>query len=73
VDLCNSFSIKKYVLSNGIRIAFFQTPKGHANEVIVPNIEREGRRIMDFAVILILSNALLAVFIYIVVTKIWQD
>ncbi|SLM49103.1 protein of unknown function [Nitrospira japonica] len=28
---------------------------------------------MDFAVILILSNTLMAVLIYIVITKIWQD
>jgi len=28
---------------------------------------------MDFAVILVISNTLLALFIYIVVTKIWQD
>jgi len=29
--------------------------------------------IMDFAVILILSNTLMAILIYIVITKIWQD
>jgi len=28
---------------------------------------------MDFAVILILSNTLMAILIYIVITKIWQD
>jgi len=31
------------------------------------------RTIMDFAVILVIGNTLLALFIYIVVTKIWQD
>jgi hypothetical protein len=29
--------------------------------------------IMDFAIILIVSNTLLAAFIYFVVTRIWQD
>jgi hypothetical protein len=28
---------------------------------------------MDFAIILIVSNTLLAAFIYFVVTRIWQD
>lgn len=28
---------------------------------------------MDFAIILIVGNTLLAVFIYLVVTRIWQD
>jgi len=28
---------------------------------------------MDFAVILILSNTLMAILIYIVISKIWQD
>lgn len=30
-------------------------------------------RTMDFAIILILSNTFLAVLIYVVVTRIWQD
>ena len=28
---------------------------------------------MDFAIILIVSNAFLAAFIYFIVTRIWQD
>ncbi len=34
---------------------------------------RKGESIMDFAVILILSNTLMAILIYIVISKIWQD
>lgn len=48
------------------------TGKGHAHN---PSSDHRTRRrvIMDFAVILILSNTLMAVLIYIVITKIWQD
>jgi len=28
---------------------------------------------MDFAIVLVLSNTFLAVFIYFIVTRIWQD
>jgi len=37
--------------------------------------EAKGRKgvTMDFAIILIVSNTLLAAFIYFVVTRIWQD
>ncbi len=34
-------------------------------------VGKEG--VMDFAAILVVGNTLLAVFIYLVVTKIWQD
>lgn len=57
--------------SDGMRIAP-STGKGHAHN---PSSDHRTRRrvIMDFAVILILSNTLMAVLIYIVITKIWQD
>jgi len=37
--------------------------------------QAQGRKgvTMDFAIILIVSNTLLAAFIYFVVTRIWQD
>ena len=37
--------------------------------------QAKGRKgvTMDFAIILIVSNTLLAAFIYFVVTRIWQD
>ena len=34
-------------------------------------VGKEGA--MDFAIILIVSNTFLAVFIYLIVTRIWQD
>ena len=36
-------------------------------------VEGSERSHMDFAIILIVSNTLLAAFIYFVVTRIWQD
>lgn len=49
-------------------------PRARVTRTIHRRTIRTRRRvIMDFAVILILSNTLMAVLIYIVITKIWQD
>lgn len=39
----------------------------HADE------SREGEDTMDFGIILLVSNTLMAIFIYVVVKLIWQD
>lgn len=39
----------------------------------IVSLQGEKESIMDFAVILILSNTLMAILIYIVISKIWQD
>lgn len=50
---------------------FYLMAKGHAHIHRYTIGPKES--IMDFAVILILSNTLMAILIYIVITKIWQD
>ena len=44
---------------------------GQSHRNFGSGVGKEG--VMDFAAVLVVGNTLLAVFIYLVVSKIWQD